>query len=189
MGSLAHRKLAYLAASLGATRLMTFSLGTRHVIISSHLDTAREILSEVLRQQVADEMLVEVGKRMEEKGLVKLRGILQKGSLRNILESVFGSSECLQWEELGLLVKEGSNCGRKEKGCWRFNGGNDFLSALLALPKEDQLSDSDMVAILWMVLHQDNQAKVQQEIDTCIGRCSSKPGHLQDSDLPSLPYL
>ncbi|KAK6241856.1 hypothetical protein SCA6_007245 [Theobroma cacao] len=178
MGSLAHRKLAYLAASLGATRLMTFSLGTRHVIISSHLDTAREILSEVLRQQVADEMLVEVGKRMEEKGLVKLRGILQKGSLRNILESVFGSSECLQWEELGLLVKE---------------GGYDYYHRYCEILVLDRESDTVAILLEWimakMVLHQDNQAKVQQEIDTCIGRCSSKPGHLQDSDLPSLPYL
>ena len=158
MGSLAHRKLANIAASLGATRLMTFSLGTTRVIISSHPDTARDILSgssfsdrpikesarllmferaigfapsgkywrhlrriaanhmfsprrisclEALRQQVADEMLVEVRKGMEEKGLVVLRGILQKGSLSNILESVFGSSVCLEREELGLMVKEG----------------------------------------------------------------------------------
>ncbi|XVE92135.1 hypothetical protein REPUB_Repub01dG0071000 [Reevesia pubescens] len=299
MGSLAHRNLASMAASLGATKLMTFSLGTTRVIISSHPDTAREILSgssfsdrpikesarllmferaigfassgkywrllrrisanhmfsprrisclELLRQQVADEMLVEVRKGMEDKGLVELRGILQKGSLINILDSVFGSYVCSDIrEELGLMVKEGyelitifnwedyfplrfldlhgvkrrchklsgkvrSIVGqivkeRRKKGGNQVNGGNDFLSALLALPKEDQLSDSDMVAVLWemifrgtdtvaillewimarMVLHQDIQAKVQQEIDACLGhrRC----GHVQDSDLPNLPYL
>ncbi|XWS63855.1 hypothetical protein CRYUN_Cryun06bG0137400 [Craigia yunnanensis] len=296
MGSLAHRKLANMSASLGATRLMTFSLGTTRVIISSHPDTAREILSgssfsdrpikesarflmferaigfapsgkywrhlrriaanymfsprrisclEALRQQVADEMLVEVRKGMEEKGLVELRGILQKGSLSNILESVFGSSVCLEREELGLMVKEGyelitmfnwedyfplrffdfhgvkRRCHKlsskvrsivgqivkeRKKAGDQVNGGNEFLSALLNLPKEDQLSDSDVVAVLWemifrgtdtvsillewimarMVLHQDIQAKVQQEIDACIGHGCR---HVQDSDLPNLPYL
>ncbi|XP_022775858.1 cytochrome P450 78A5-like [Durio zibethinus] len=296
MGSHAHRKLANMAASLGASRLMAFSIGTTRVIISSHPDTAREILSgssfsdrpikesarllmferaigfapsdkywhhlrriaanhmfsprrisclESLRQQVADEMVVEVRKGMEENGLVELREILQKGSLSNILQSVFGSSGCFERKELGLMVKEGyelislfnwedyfplrfldfhgmkrrchklsgkvrSVVGRivkeRKKGGDLVNGGNDFLTALLALPKEDQLSDSDMVAVLWemifrgtdtvaillewimarMVLHQDIQAKVQQEIDACIGnRC----GHVQYFDIPNLPYL
>ncbi|XVF02751.1 hypothetical protein REPUB_Repub04eG0200800 [Reevesia pubescens] len=297
MGSLAHRKLANMAASISATRLMAFSLGTTRVIINSHPDTAREILSgssfsdrpikesarllmferaigfapsgkywrdlrrlaanhmfsprrisslESLRQHVADEMLVEVRKGMEEKGLVELRGILQKGSLSNILESVFGSCGCLEIrEELGLMVKEGyelislfnwedyfplrfldfhgvkRKCHKlsskvrrivgqivkeRKEGGDQVSGGNDFLSALLALPKENQLCDSDMVAVLWemifrgtdtvaillewimarMALHQDIQAKVQQEIDACIGyHC----GHVQDSDLPNLPYL
>ncbi|KAA3465835.1 cytochrome P450 78A5-like [Gossypium australe] len=286
MGSLAHRKLANTASSLGATRVMAFSLGTTRVIISSHPDTAREILSgssfsdrpikesarllmferaigfapsgkywshlrrlaanhmfsprrisclEPLRQLVVDEMLVEINKGMEEKGFVELRGILQKGSLSNILESVFGSS-LVEKGELGLMVKEGlfpsmvfglswgekkvsymlstkvrnivgqilkerKRCGDKIS-----NGGNDFLSALLALPKEDQLSDSDMVAVLWemifrgtdtvaillewimarMVLHQDIQAKVQKEIDAGIDYCHNQ---VQDSDLPNFPYL
>ncbi|XP_012468925.1 cytochrome P450 78A5 [Gossypium raimondii] len=294
MGSLAHRKLANTASSLGATRVMAFSLGTTRVIISSHPDTAREILSgssfsdrpikesarllmferaigfahsgkywshlrrlaanhmfsprrisclEPLRQLVVDEMLVEINKGMEEKGFVELRGILQKGSLSNILESVLGSS-IVEKGELGLMVKEGyelitmfnwedyfplrfldflgvkRRCHklstkvrnivgqfvkeRKKCGDKINNGGNDFLSALLALPKEDQLSDSDMVAVLWemtfrgtdtvaillewimarMVLHQDIQAKVQKEIDA--GICHNQ---VQDSDLPNFPYL
>ncbi|XVF85256.1 hypothetical protein PTKIN_Ptkin17bG0103300 [Pterospermum kingtungense] len=294
MGSLAHRKLANMAASLGATRLMTFSLGATRVIISSHPDTAREILSgssfsdrpikesarllmferaigfapsgkywrhlrriaanhmfsprrisclEPLRQQVADEMLVEVSQAMEMEGFVELRGILQKGSLSNILESTFGSCGGLEREELGFMVKEGyelitmfnwedylplrfldfngvkRKCHKlsekvrsivgqivKERKMGQVNGGNDFLGALLALPKEDQLSDSDMVAVLWemifrgtdtvaillewimarLVLHQHIQAKVQQEIDACIGNRSA---HVQDPDLPNLPYL
>ncbi|XVE85317.1 hypothetical protein DITRI_Ditri17bG0082000 [Diplodiscus trichospermus] len=299
MGSLAHRKLANMAASLGAIRLMSFSLGTTRVIISSHPDTAREILSgssfsdrpikesarllmferaigfapsgkywrhlrriaanhmfsprrisclEPLRKQVANEMLEEVRKGMEEKGVVELRGILQTGSLSNILESAFGSHGSLEREGLGLLVKEGyelitmfnwedhfplrfldfhgvkrrcqklsgkvkSILGqmvkkRKKVGDHEvINGGTlDFLGALLALPKEDQLSDSDMVAVLWemifrgtdtvaillewimarMIMHQDIQAKVQQEIDACV---SSRCGNVQDSDLPNLPYL
>nr|GMC71156.1 cytochrome P450 78A5-like [Ipomoea batatas] len=50
---------------------------------------------------------------------------------------------------------------------------------------------TDTVAILveWimarMVLHQDVQAKAQQEIDTCVGSIR----HVQDSDIPNLPYL
>ncbi|XVF43717.1 hypothetical protein PTKIN_Ptkin02bG0063200 [Pterospermum kingtungense] len=300
MGSLAHRKLANIAASLGATRLMALSLGTTKMIISSDPDTARDILSgssfsdrpikesarllmferaigfapsgeywrhlrriaanhmfsprrisslEILRQQVADEMLVEVKKGMEEKGFVETRKILQKGSLTNILESVFGtSSVCLQREEIGLMVKEGyelitmfnwedyfplrfldfhgvkRRCHKlsgkvksivgqiveeRKKAGDQVKGGNDFLSALLTLPNEEQLSDSDMVAVLWemifrgtdtvaillewimarMVLHQDIQAKVQQEIDDCIGAGHRSYRHVQDSDLSNLPYL
>lgn len=159
MGSLAHRRLAQLATSLGASRLMAFSLGFTRVIISSHPDTAKEILSgsafsdrpikesaralmferaigfapaekywrhlrriaanhmfsprkisslEELRQRVADEILASVWNAVEEKGEVELRKILQHGSLRNIIESVFGSDLCSEQEEmLGLMVKEG----------------------------------------------------------------------------------
>ncbi|KAK7319045.1 hypothetical protein RJT34_03754 [Clitoria ternatea] len=44
MGSLAHAKLAALATSLKAKRLMALSLGATPVVISSHPETAREIL-------------------------------------------------------------------------------------------------------------------------------------------------
>ena len=50
---------------------------------------------------------------------------------------------------------------------------------------------TDTVAILleWimarMVLHQDIQAKAQQELDTCVGNHR----HVQDSDIQNLPYL
>ncbi|KAK9276381.1 hypothetical protein L1049_005914 [Liquidambar formosana] len=294
MGSLAHRKLAAIATSCGTTRLMAFSLGATRGIISSHPDTAKEILCgssfsdrpikdsarllmferaigfapsgdywrhlrriaanymfsprrisglEGLRQRVANEMLVGVTKEMEERGVVVLRGILQKGSLSNIIESVFGNSLGLEGEELGVMVKEGyeliakfnwedyfplrfldfygvkRRCHelagkvnrlvgqivteRKRDG--EFSGGNDFLSVLLSLPKEEQLSDSDMVAVLWemifrgtdtvaillewimarMVLHPDIQTKAQQELDRCVG----SDRHVQDSDITNLPYL
>ncbi|KAA8533308.1 hypothetical protein F0562_033159 [Nyssa sinensis] len=294
MGSLAHRKLAAMAASFGATRLMAFSLGATRVIISSHPDTAKEILSgpsfsdrpikesarllmferaigfapsgnywrhlrklaanymfsprrisslEGLRQRVTDEMVAGVLKEMKETGAVEVRGILQKGSLSNIIESVFGTGSGLEGEELGLMVKEGYELIAKfnwadyfplgfldfygvKRRCHKlavkvnglvgqiikerkkdgeFSGSDDFLSVLLSLPKEDQLSDTDMVAVLWemifrgtdtvaillewilarVVLHQDIQAKAQQEIDTCVGRNR----HVQDSDIPNLPYL
>lgn len=164
MGSSAHTKLASLATSFKAKRLMALSLGATRVVISSHPETAREILFgssfsdrpikdsarllmferaigfapsgtywrklrriaafnmfsprrilglESLRQRVAGEMMVKVFKEMEDKGVVEVRGILQEGSLSNILESVFGSIgnyNCLSLggsEELGNMVKEG----------------------------------------------------------------------------------
>ncbi|KAE8124475.1 hypothetical protein FH972_019357 [Carpinus fangiana] len=84
-------------------------------------------------------------------------------------------------------------------------GSGDFVDVLLHLEKENRLSDSDMIAVLWemifrgtdtvaillewilarMVLHPDIQAKAQSEIDTIVGRNRS----VSDSDLPNLPYL
>ncbi|KAJ4822916.1 hypothetical protein Tsubulata_031392, partial [Turnera subulata] len=278
MGSLAHHKLASLATSLGATKLMAFSLGTTRVIICSHPDTAREILSgpsfsdrpikesarllmferaigfapsgnywrhlrriaanymfssrrisglEPLRQRLAGEMSVLVGEEMKGRGCVVLRGILQKGSLDNVLESVFGSRACLQREEIGFMVKEGfelitkfnledyfpvrfldfygvkrrshklasqvkSVVGQivRERKKGDISKGSDFLSALLSLPEQEQLSEADMVPLLWwimarMVLRQDIQAKAQHELDTCVGNHR----HVRDSDIPNLPYL
>ncbi|XP_016483605.1 cytochrome P450 78A5-like [Nicotiana tabacum] len=294
MGSHAHRKLATLATSLGSTRLMIISLGATRVIISSHPDTAKEILCgtsfanrpvkesakllmferaigfapyesywrnlrriaanlmfsprrissfEGLRQLIADNMIEGVVKEMNEIGFVEVRGILRKGSLSNIMESVFGSTLGLEGEKLGLMVKEGYELigefnwsdyfplrfldfwGTKRR-CHKLaaqvnelvgeivkerrregelNMKNDFLSLLLSLAKEDQLTDADMVAVLWemvfrgtdtvaillewimarMVLHQDVQAKAQKEIDTCVGHNK----HVRDSDIQNLPYL
>ncbi|KAL9349531.1 hypothetical protein Peur_056786 [Populus x canadensis] len=295
MGSLAHRKLASMAASLGATKLMAFSLGSTRVIISSHPDTAREILCgcsfadrpikesarllmferaigfapsgdywrhlrriaanymfsprkisalEPLRQRLANEMVTEVREEMKERRVVVLRDILQKGSLSNVLESVFGGDVSIEREELGSMVKEGFGLiaefnlddyfplrfldfhGVKRRCCQlagkvnsvvgqivkerkgagdHSRSGSDFLSALLSLPEEDQLNESDMVALLWemifrgtdtvalllewimarMVVHPEIQAKVQEELDTCIG----SHREVQDSDIPNLPYL
>ncbi|KAK7359382.1 hypothetical protein VNO77_01340 [Canavalia gladiata] len=156
MGSLAHAKLAAIAASLNAKRLMALSLGPTRVVISSDPETAREILLgssfsdrpikesaralmferaigfapsgtywrhlrrmaafhmfsprriqglESLRKRVGDEMVKRTWKLMEEKGVVEVRGILQEGSLSNILGSVFGNNN--RSEELGDMVKEG----------------------------------------------------------------------------------
>ncbi|CAL9193864.1 cytochrome P450 78A5-like [Musa acuminata AAA Group] len=85
------------------------------------------------------------------------------------------------------------------------NGVGDFVDVLLDLEKEDRLSDSDMVAVLWemifrgtdtvaillewimarMVLHQDIQSKVQSEIDAVVGTLRL----VSDADIPNLPYL
>ncbi|KAJ4960684.1 hypothetical protein NE237_020594 [Protea cynaroides] len=295
VGQLSHRKLAELSTSLGATRLMAFSMGPRRFVISSHPETAREILSgsafsdrpskesarllmferaigfapsgeywrylrriatnhmfsprriaglEGLRQRIGDEMLEGVWKEMEWRGFVELRGRLQKGSLDNVVESLFGRSLHLEGEELSWMVKEGYELIAKfnwedyfHLGFLDFNGvrrrchqlaimvdgllrrviaerreegecrmRDDFLSVLLKLPKEEQLTDSDMVSVLWemifrgmdvvaillewimarLVLHPDIQAKAQAEINACIGG-QHRP--VRDSDIPNLPYL
>lgn len=130
---------------------------------------------------------------MKEKGVVEVRGILQEGSLRNILEGVFGNCKESEREELGNMVKEGyelivkfnwedyfglklfdfdgvkRKCHKLAGRVRRLVGGiveerrkrredllveveeqNDFLSALLSLPIEERLCDSDMVAVLWV---------------------------------------
>lgn len=159
MGSLAHRKLASMATSLGAKRLMALSLGTNRVVISSDPETAREILCgsgfsdrpvkesartlmferaigfapygtywrhlrkvttthmfsprrisdlESLRKRVAADMLKKTLEEMETKGVVEVRGILHAGSLRTMLESVFGINIESETETvLGDMVKEG----------------------------------------------------------------------------------
>ncbi|PIN14001.1 Cytochrome P450 CYP2 subfamily [Handroanthus impetiginosus] len=295
MGSLAHRKLASMATSFKSTRLMFISLGSMRLVVSSHPETAKQILSgnafsdrpikettrllmfdraigfapsgkywhhlrkiasnhmfspkrilnmEGFRQGVVNNMMQEVCKEMKDRGLVELRGILHKGSLDNMLESVFGSSNFgCRGDELGLMVKEGYELIGEfnwvdyftlgfldlfgvKKRCYNlackvrdllngiieerrrigdFRTRDDFLSVLLSLPQEDQLCDADMVAVLWemvfrgvdnvaillewimarMVLHQDIQAKAQQEIDMCVG----PNRHVQDSDIANLQYL
>ncbi|XP_028772207.1 cytochrome P450 78A5-like [Neltuma alba] len=296
MGSLAHRKLATMAASLNAKRLMVISLGANPVIIASHPETAQEILcslafsdrpikesarllmferaigfapngeywrqlrkitavhlfcpkrisgQEGIRRQVVEEMMKKVWKEMEEKGVVQVREIFQEGSLGNILEGVFGNCTSSKREELGHMVKEGyelivqfnwedyfpfkfMDFGRVKRKCQKLAGkvtrvvgqmveerktsaklngeeDNDFLGALLSLPKEERLSDSDIVAILWemmfrgtdtiaillewimtrMVLHQDIQTKARQEIDERVGQRN----RVRDIDISNLPYL
>ncbi|KAK9276941.1 hypothetical protein L1049_006479 [Liquidambar formosana] len=81
----------------------------------------------------------------------------------------------------------------------------DFVDVLLDLGKDDKLSDSDMIAVLWemifrgtdtvaillewilarMVIHPDIQSKAQSEIDAVVGNSRT----VSDSDIPNLPYL
>ncbi|XP_021746611.1 cytochrome P450 78A4-like [Chenopodium quinoa] len=219
----------------------------RHLrrISANHMFSPRRISSlEGVRQCLADAMSVNVLKEMKGRGFVELRGILQGVSLKNMLESVFGSNLGSEGKELGLMVREGYELisefnleeyfpfsfldfygvkRRCHKLAYRvsellshiiklrekdvnFKRRNDFLSVLLSLPEEEQLSHSDMVAVLWetifrgadtvatllewimarMVLHQDVQAKAQEELDLCIGNSQRQ---VQDSDLQHLPFL
>ncbi|KAF9601160.1 hypothetical protein IFM89_017108 [Coptis chinensis] len=158
MGSLAHRKLASVASSFDAIRLMAFSLGNTRVIISSHPETAKDILCgsafsdrpikqsaqllmferaigfapcgeywrhlrriasthmfsprrianlEGVRQSIADDMILRVRGEMKRSGVVELRGVLQRGALSNVLESVFGSCLDVERDELEFMIKEG----------------------------------------------------------------------------------
>ncbi|MQL71744.1 hypothetical protein Taro_004083 [Colocasia esculenta] len=99
---------------------------------------------------------------------------------------------------LGEVMQE-----RRRNG---LDSGDDFLGVLLSLPKEESLCDSDIMAVLWemlfrgtdvvaillewimarMTLHLDVQAKVQEEITSCL---SGARRYVWDSDVPSLPYL
>nr|QNS30007.1 cytochrome P450 [Nothapodytes nimmoniana] len=82
---------------------------------------------------------------------------------------------------------------------------HDFVDILLSLQGAEKLCDSDMVAVLWemifrgtdtvavliewilarMVVHPDVQAKVQEELDSMVGK--TKP--VTESDIPSLAFL
>lgn len=166
MGSrVAHTKLAKLAESLGARRLMALSVGGTRVVISSHPDVAREILNsscfadrpvkesayrlmfhraigfapygeywrhlrriaathlfspkriaafEGQRQIIADSMLHDINSSMSAAGgTVRVREIFQRGSLNNVMGSVFGRSYDFldndSWDarEVRSMVKEG----------------------------------------------------------------------------------
>ncbi|KAL5553608.1 hypothetical protein UlMin_041009 [Ulmus minor] len=111
----------------------------------------------------------------------------------------------------GLLVpKVNAFVGKiiEEHRLRRVNGQErvgDFVDVLLDLEKNEKLSDSDMIAVLWemifrgtdtvaillewvlarMVLHPEIQSKAQSEIDSIVGHGRS----VSDSDIPKLPYL
>ncbi|KAH9624145.1 hypothetical protein KSS87_012810 [Heliosperma pusillum] len=82
----------------------------RHLrrIAATHMFSPRRISSlEGVRQCLAVEMAGTVSKEMKVRGVVKLRKMLQEVSLKNMLESVFGSNLGSEGEELGLMVREG----------------------------------------------------------------------------------
>ncbi|KAL3343089.1 hypothetical protein AABB24_026912 [Solanum stoloniferum] len=106
---------------------------------------------------------------------------------------------------VGKIIQEHRLNRVKNAGNVADEGFHDFVDVLLDLEKENKLSDSDMIAVLWemifrgtdtvaillewilarMVLHPDIQAKVQSEIDTVVGTDRA----VCDSDLPNLQYL
>ncbi|XP_065022664.1 cytochrome P450 78A5-like [Musa acuminata AAA Group] len=301
-GSAAHRVLARLAESLKASDLMAFSFGFTRFVVSSHPDTAREILNssafadrpvkesayELLfhramgfapfgeywrnlrrisatylfsptriaafgedRTAIGQQMIQDVMASMETNGVVGMKKVLHFGSLNNVMISVFGKRFDFgnaEGMELERLVTEGyellgafnwsdhfpllrwvdpqdirKRCRRLvarvnefvgsiiEEHRRRRSGGDltnevgDFVDVLLDLEKEERLSDSDMVAVLWemifrgtdtvaillewimarMVLHQEIQSTAQSEIDAVVG--SSRL--VADADIANLPYL
>ncbi|KAJ8536325.1 hypothetical protein K7X08_034726 [Anisodus acutangulus] len=303
--SLTHRILTKLCKSLKAESLMAFSVGFTRFIISSHPETAKEILNssafadrpvkesayELLfhramgfapygeywrnlrrisathlfspkriacfgefRREIGRNMVNEIASLMEIDGNVMVKRVLHFGSLNNVMTTVFGKSYDFKGEdgrELEYLVSEGyallgifnwsdhfpllgwldlqgvrRRCKElvarvnvfvgkiidehkikraKSAGKSADEGFHDFVDVLLDLEKENKLSDSDMIAVLWemifrgtdtvtillewilarMVLHPDIQAKVQCEMDNVVGTDRA----VCDSDLPNLPYI
>ncbi|KAL0538202.1 hypothetical protein IC582_027205 [Cucumis melo] len=81
----------------------------------------------------------------------------------------------------------------------------DFVDVLLSLQQNENLSDSDIISVLWemifrgtdtvavliewilgrMVVHKDVQEKVQEELDNVVGKSRA----VMESDIPSLVYL
>ncbi|KAL7195684.1 hypothetical protein ACSBR1_035843 [Camellia fascicularis] len=249
-GSLTHRVLANLANTFEVVPLMAFSIGFTRFIISSHPDTAKDILSssafanrpvkksayELLfhramgfapyveywrnlrrissthlfspkritcfgdfRQKRGIEMVNQVKGLMEKNGVVEIKRVLHFGSLNNVMMSVFGRSydfngcngleleglvseryELLgifNWSDhfplLGLLDLQGvrKRCRelvsrvnvfvgkiieehrfKRAKIGGVVGGGDDddFVDVLLDLENDNKLSDSDMIAVLWL---------------------------------------
>ncbi|KAF6171408.1 hypothetical protein GIB67_009549 [Kingdonia uniflora] len=105
---------------------------------------------------------------------------------------------------VGKIIQDHRN--ERVNGVYVDESGRDFVDVLLDLEKDERLSDSDMIAVLWemifrgtdtvailiewilarMVLHPDIQSKAQSEIDEVIGNSARL---VSDSDLPNLPYL
>ncbi|XP_043703428.1 cytochrome P450 78A5 [Telopea speciosissima] len=104
---------------------------------------------------------------------------------------------------VGKIIEEHRR--RRVNGVLGDDSVGDFVDVLLDLEKEDRLSQSDMIAVLWemifrgtdtvaiilewiiarMVLHPEIQSKAQSEIDAVVGTTRI----VSDSDLQNLPYL
>lgn len=250
-GSLTHRLLAKLSDGLKAKSLMAFSVGFTRFIISSHPETAKEILNssdfadrpvkesayELLfhramgfapygdywrnlrrvsathlfspkriacfgdfRREIGKKMVAEIASLMETEGRVRVKRVLHFGSLNNVMRTVFGKSYNFNEQdglELEYLVGEGYELlgvfnwsdhfpllgwldlqgvrRRCKELVARVNifvgkiieehrlkraknienaadeGFHDFVDVLLDLEKENKLSDSDMIAVLWVI--------------------------------------
>ncbi|KZV15982.1 hypothetical protein F511_14348 [Dorcoceras hygrometricum] len=105
---------------------------------------------------------------------------------------------------VGNIIKE--HRIKRAGKTWQISDENshDFVDVLLDLEKENRLTDSEMVAVLWemifrgtdtvaillewilarMTLHPEIQGRAQLEIDAVIGPNQA----VTDSDLPNLPY-
>ncbi|KAK4798877.1 hypothetical protein SAY86_024242 [Trapa natans] len=133
-------------------------------------------------------------------GWLDLQGVRKR--CRNLVERVD--------DFVGKIIQEHrvnrAMTGKADGNCTgEDNGSGDFVDVLLDMEKENRLSESDMIAVLWemifrgtdtvvillewalarMALHPDIQAKAQQEIDGVTGSCPS----ISESDLPKLPFV
>ncbi|KAL7214940.1 hypothetical protein ACSBR1_027173 [Camellia fascicularis] len=201
---------------------MAFSIGFTRFIISSHPDTAKDILSnsafadqpvkesayELLfhramgfapygeywrnlrrissthlfnpkritcfgnfRQKRGIEMVNQVKGLMEKNGVVEIKRVLHFGSLNNVMMSVFGRSydfngcdgselegvrkRCRELVSrvnvfVGKIIEEHRFKRAKNGGVVGGGNDDDFVDVLLDLENDNKLSDSDMIAVLWV---------------------------------------
>ncbi|KAK9743207.1 hypothetical protein RND81_03G224300 [Saponaria officinalis] len=134
------------------------------------------------------------------------------------LLGVLNLGDHLPWLSRFDFQKVGFRCSRLVPKVNRFVGriieqhrstpsqvNRDFVDVLLSLQGQDELSNSDMIAVLWemifrgtdsmavlmewilarLVLHPEIQSKVHAELDKVV--CRSRA--VTESDLPSLTYL
>ncbi|KAM6569464.1 hypothetical protein CsatB_017449 [Cannabis sativa] len=105
-----------------------------------------------------------------------------------------------------INATHGGSCPIKGSDQSEDEDGRDFVDVLLDLEKENRLSNSDMIAVLWemifrgtdtvaillewilarIILHPEIQSKAQSEIDAVIG---GNHRQVSDSDLPKLAYI
>lgn len=161
-------------------------------IASNHFFCPRQIkASELQRSQIAAQMVHILNNKRHRS--LRVRQVLKKASLSNMMCSVFGQEYKLHdpnsgMEDLGILVDQGYDllglfnwadhlpflahfdaqnirfrCSNLVPMVNRFVGtiiaehrasktetNRDFVDVLLSLPEPDQLSDSDMIAVLWV---------------------------------------
>lgn len=161
-------------------------------IAATHLFSLKQIkASESRRFNIAQQMVKMLG--AADAGVVRVRDVLKRASLDNMMCSVFGRSYGLgsntpETEELMKLVDEGYDllgilnwsdhlpwlgdfdlqkvrvrCSELVPKVNRFvgriiaehrerpgHGNSDFVDVLISLQGPDRLSDSDMIAVLWV---------------------------------------
>ncbi|KAL5156262.1 Cytochrome P450 78A3 [Glycine soja] len=216
-------------------------------IASNHFFCPRQIkASELQRSQIAAQMVHILNNKRHRS--LRVRQVLKKASLSNMMCSVFGQEYKLHdpnsgMEDLGILVDQGYDllglfnwadhlpflahfdaqnirfrCSNLVPMVNRFVGtiiaehrasktetNRDFVDVLLSLPEPDQLSDSDMIAVLWemifrgtdtvavliewilarMALHPHVQSKVQEELDAVVGKARA----VAEDDVAVMTYL
>ncbi|XP_061372881.1 cytochrome P450 78A3-like [Gastrolobium bilobum] len=216
-------------------------------IAATHLFCPRQIKASELQRSIIAAQMVDMFKNNSQQSS-RVREVLKKGSLNNMMCSVFGQQYKLhqsnsEIEELRGLVDEGYDllglfnwgdhlpwlahfdaqkirfrCSNLVPKVNRFvtriiaqhrthktQTNQDFVDVLLSLQGPDQLSDSDMIAVLWemifrgtdtvavliewilarMVLHPDVQSKVQAELDAVVGRSRA----VAEDDVAAMVYL
>ncbi|TYK24743.1 cytochrome P450 78A6-like [Cucumis melo var. makuwa] len=214
MTGLAHQKIASVAKSLQATRLMAFSLANTRVIVTCHPDIAKDILnSSVFADRPIKESAYSlmfnraIGfapygvywrtlRRIASHHLFSPKQIKSSESQRRqiasqlvkILSSTATSSP---HHRIRQTLKTASLNNMMGSVFGRFYNLSDSNPEVLLLQSLVDEGGTDTVAVLieWilgrMVVHKDVQEKVQEELDNVVGKSRA----VMESDIPSLVYL